>query len=414
MDLAYWSERIFLANKTGTSVYIAFGTCRHLGYNCNFKTEEISFQLQPNQNIHLAKVPHVVKTASQLATHVEHHHSNFDQGMNTIGDEITTKGYGVIGNFCSEQVCWDLITFLESSGLEKEAFRYKEKICGGTYQTQTTKGFIEDYLTNKEPFINSPHWPRLKEFFDSLDSLGRMLLSKLCGWDKKVVFDGKLSFLTSMQNTGRQFPHCDQPFADGIQVMLVVSETAEPTLVIPDSKLERGPRIYSFNNPTDAEINSRIRCISDMSLEELEGLMIPIIGRKLRRGYLIVFCSDVVHAGPKNPDKLYRRVVHMTLRPFNHHNPVGDVQYHIGEVAGRLYNRETDGDFDAYMIKKLTPYLHYDIHEFLLERHQPLKDKLKKIKSNQQIAQRQQSQRQQSQIQLRSKSSSSSSSKKKQ
>lgn len=406
MDLAYWSERIFLANKTGTSHYIAYGTCRHLGYDCDFRTDEISFQLQPNQNIHMVKIPHVVKTASQLATHVENHHPNFKCGMDTIGDEIATNGYGVIGNFCSEQVCWDLITFLESSGLEKESFVNEEKICGGTFQTQTTKSYIQDYLTNKEPFIRSPLWPRLNVFFDSLDSLGRMLLSKLCGWDKKVVFDGKLSFLTSMQHTGRQFPHCDQPFVDDIQVMLVLSETAEPTLVIPDSKLERGPRIFSFNKPTDMEINSRIRCISDLSLEELEKLMIPIIGRKLRRGDLIVFCSDVVHAGPNNPDKLYRRVVHMTLRPFNHHNPVGDVQYHIGEVAGRLYNRDTDGDYDAYMIKKLTPYLHFDIYKFLLDRYQPLKDKLQKIQRDQQIAQRQQSQRQ-----LRSTATKSSSSK---
>lgn len=361
-------NNVFLYKASDTK-FVAFTICRQLGYNCEYQ-DRLEFDLADGETIFNAQRQPVDTIVQKLGQHCHSCHPNFDKGMHDIGDKIKQDGFGVIKNFCDPEVCWALNTYLAASGLETETIRKGNKIAGGTYQSQTMLDNVKKFFTKTEPYIDSPYWDKLEPFFKSLESLGRMLMWRNYGWKGNVVFDGKLSFLTSRKGKGYQFPHFDQPYANVIQIILVVSDKADPTLAIPNGKLNRGEPVYSFDTSlgdemTDERIRNRVRCLADMPLAELEALMKPMSNGKLNRGDLIVFCSDVIHAGPKNDGVHDRRVLHMTLRPEGYSNPLGDVQWHIGMVAQILYNADTDGDYVEFMVKHIRPFSRWSMEQYI-------------------------------------------------
>lgn len=381
LDAINWMEKIFVI-PGDNDTYQCFYSCRNLGLDCSFEIVE-RYELD-NMDAMIASIIDDVKR------HIRNKHPHYTKGMHIIADDIRRDGYGVVRNFFDKDLCWELIDYIAASGKEEKVIKEGVRIAGETIQTTVMAEDIKKFFTKTEPYINSPKWKRIEPLFQSLECLGTMLVSNLKGRKEEVVFDQKLSFLTSKPGTGYQFPHFDEPYHDVIQMVLVISENVDPTLVIPNSMLKRGEPVYSTEDPStekDLKIKERVRCLAETRVDVLESQLQPMCKGKLQIGDLLAFTSDTLHAGPYNSSKTRsRRVLHMTFRVKTRSAHIVNKQTHIGEVAGILYDPDLHGDRTTYMVEKLTDYLKWNIQDFMLEKEvvEALKAKQQELEKEQQ------------------------------
>lgn len=173
---------------------------------------------------------------------------------------------------------------------------------------------------------------------DVLDSVSAQI-RKMLGNQFNLV--GDISILTTPFGAQKQVIHSDNILKNRYNGLIVLSESATPTIFLPKQQpdipiLER-PLLNANGTISDKSLRTRLKdkyWYMWEDLQELERKMRPVCGRPLKSGDLILFEADMVHRGDTCNDN-------KTLLFFHASNTTSrveeDLQFHAGLLGSMVY-----------------------------------------------------------------------------
>jgi hypothetical protein len=164
-------------------------------------------------------------------------------------------------------------------------------------------------------------------------------IQKMIG-DEYSIF-GALSFLTTPNGAQKQFIHSDNILKNRYNGLIVLSDTAAPTLFLPkqwpDVAINASPLLDEDGKILDPNIRTKLKeKYSYMwgPVEEIERKMRPLSSKPLKRGDLVLFEADTVHCGDASSDN--KKLLFFHARD-NNASVQEDLQFHAGLLGSMIY-----------------------------------------------------------------------------
>jgi hypothetical protein len=165
-------------------------------------------------------------------------------------------------------------------------------------------------------------------------------IRKMIGPEYSLV--GDISILTTPNGAEKQFIHSDNIVKNRYNGLIVLSDTATPTLFLPkqypDVAITQAP-ILNANGQIQDE-SERIRVRNKYSfmwnpVESLENKMRPLSSQPLKQGDLVLFEADMVHRGDACTNDKTLLFFHVRPTPSNYVEE--DLQFHAGLLGSYIH-----------------------------------------------------------------------------
>ena len=278
----------------------------------------------------------------------------WQKAINTTAEDVNAlkifKAYGtvVLTDFLNEGECLILRQAIGTAkALASEEFPYKlNKNETFKFQNREISGGMNMVDIPISVFYQND--PTL-DFFEAARKVVDKLRDKLAAFINNAIDDdpfevsGTFSALESQLPVSNQDYHSDSIVSDYINGLLVLSECAPPTEMVP----RQTPRIYFEQCP---EMNNDKKCIHENditklkekykllvgdSLKRVEALSRPVSSTLLKMGTIVLFDADGIHRGVASE---YRKtLLFLNLRRLSEKPPQPDIQVHIGLLAQFIY-----------------------------------------------------------------------------
>ena len=176
----------------------------------------------------------------------------------------------------------------------------------------------------------------------------------------QYFISGELAFLFSPQKTSKQVIHADNIKKNIYNGLLVLSDSAKPTIFLPKSKddiaINEAPELHLSGPNRGKIIDDGIRekimkkfHFMDEPLARIEGKMYPVSDALLTKGDLVLFEGDAVHRGDKCGKSDFKKLLFFSCRKDDS-IPGNDIQVHAGLLASYFYGLfpETEEEKNKY------------------------------------------------------------------